>query len=149
MLVPFSCRSYCHYLCISKPKPSGQLHTFKNIFRGFSKGVIRYRIRIDRRKDLYEDQAKISKSSFNWQVGIGVAKQGETGRIDGGGGTTIAGGRAILAGYSIGPRIIINNNVPYIVKLNNGSSAQAPIGFVEKAAIVAAVAAQIGSATRP
>lgn len=50
-----------------------------------------------------------------------------------------AEGRAGLLGYKLtrGP-IFVTNNVPYIQKLNEGSSQQAPAGFVQ-AAIQAAV----------
>lgn len=43
-------------------------------------------------------------------------------------------GRAALAGYKLtrGP-IFVTNNVPYIQKLNEGSSQQAPAGFVQMA----------------
>lgn len=42
-------------------------------------------------------------------------------------------GKAELAGYKLtkGP-IFVTNNVPYIQKLNEGSSAQAPSGFVQQ-----------------
>ncbi len=45
-----------------------------------------------------------------------------------------------LLGYKLllGP-VFITNNVPYILKLNDGHSGQAPVGFVQ-AAITAAVA---------
>ncbi len=80
----------------------------------------------------------------NWQVGIGVERTGESGRIDGSGATTLSNGRATLIGYSLGQRVIITNNVPYIGDLNNGSSTQAPVGFVEKAAQAAVIQSQLG-----
>jgi len=45
-----------------------------------------------------------------------------------------AEGRNALRGYKLtrGP-IFVSNNVPYIQKLNEGSSAQAPAGFVQMA----------------
>ncbi len=80
----------------------------------------------------------------NWQVGISTEKEGETNQIDSVGASTISNGRAILAGYKLGQRVIINNNVPYIVPLNSGSSTQAPAGFVEKAVAVAVRKSQEG-----
>jgi hypothetical protein len=43
--------------------------------------------------------------------------------------------REEISKYEIGThrRIVISNNVPYIETLNNGHSAQAPSGFIEKA----------------
>jgi hypothetical protein len=43
-----------------------------------------------------------------------------------------------IAAYKLGPIIYESNNVPYIEKLNDGSSAQAPSAFVQ-AAILRAV----------
>lgn len=40
---------------------------------------------------------------------------------------------AVISGYTSGQTIHIANNLPYIQKLNSGSSAQAPAAFVEKA----------------
>ena len=42
-------------------------------------------------------------------------------------------GLAVAAQYQFGQSIFISNNLPYIVKLNEGSSTQAPAGFVEAA----------------
>ncbi len=43
--------------------------------------------------------------------------------------------RGILAilGYKLGPSIFISNNVPYIKKLNAGSSSKAPSAFIQGA----------------
>lgn len=47
---------------------------------------------------------------------------------------SIADGRANIDGYKPGSRVIlITNNLPYIQRLNEGWSAQAPAGFVELA----------------
>ncbi len=39
----------------------------------------------------------------------------------------------ILAGKYRGGRLFLSNNVPYISRLNDGSSGQAPAGFVQAA----------------
>lgn len=39
----------------------------------------------------------------------------------------------ILAFYKLPANVFISNNVPYIMKLNEGSSTQAPAGFVQNA----------------
>lgn len=43
--------------------------------------------------------------------------------------------RAVIAGYTIAsnPAIFISNNLPYIGRLNDGWSSQAPANFVEQA----------------
>lgn len=40
---------------------------------------------------------------------------------------------AVISGYTSGQEIHITNNLPYIQRLNDGFSPQAPAGFVEKA----------------
>lgn len=49
-----------------------------------------------------------------------------------------AGVLKVAAGYTLGPPIYETNNVPYIGRLNNGSSQKAPAAFIQ-AAIVRAV----------
>ena len=72
----------------------------------------------------------------NWQPSIGDPITSETGNTDKGGGTTIAKGNGLFARYEFGKKIFISNNVPYIQRLNEGHSQQAPAGFVQKAIIV-------------
>jgi len=76
-------------------------------------------------------------ASANWIPYIGSPsratagerpKQGTASRAD-----QEAGSSRVAAGYKRGQTITIANNVPYIVTLNEGSSAQAPSGFVQKA----------------
>jgi len=80
------------------------------------------------------------RARTNWLVGIGGAKNEvvESAGTDGG----IAGKVAKLKNTQTkqGQDIHITNNLPYIVRLNEGHSAQAPAGFVEQA-IAAAVEA--------
>ena len=47
--------------------------------------------------------------------------------------TTIASPEAALGPVKFGDTVYISNNLPYIVPLNNGSSTQAPEGFVQMA----------------
>ena len=44
-----------------------------------------------------------------------------------------ANGQIAILGYELGPSIHISNNVPYIKKLNSGTSAQAPAAFIQSA----------------
>ncbi len=74
------------------------------------------------------------RARFNWQTAIGVQLTGVLEDVDPSGVKTIDRGKDALANYQLGPEIIITNNVPYIERLNNGHSTQAPAGFVEKAA---------------
>lgn len=49
---------------------------------------------------------------------------------------TIDRAKQVLATKKPGQRIFITNNLPYIRRLNDGYSAQAPAGFVERAVLI-------------
>jgi hypothetical protein len=65
-----------------------------------------------------------------WQVGAGIAPQGESNRLDPGGGGTIGAGLSKVRSARPGQTVFISNNVDYIGFLNQGSSSQAPANFV-------------------
>jgi hypothetical protein len=71
-----------------------------------------------------------------WQVGLGSAPSGQTGRLDTEGDETINAGVTRLKQYNILRHfnLHVTNNVDYMTKLNGGSSIQAPPGFIEEAA---------------
>lgn len=76
----------------------------------------------------------------NWNVSIGTPSDEVKGVAGKGPGEAGAGQEAIadgsrqIASFNIARRrIIVQNNVPYIVPLNNGHSTQAPVNFVQKA----------------
>lgn len=77
----------------------------------------------------------------NWQVSLGAAV---TGTLPGpstpeaGATEAIEQGREAALQWKVGKGgIFIANNLPYIVPLNNGSSAQAPEGMTEDALLAA------------
>ena len=84
----------------------------------------------------------------NWQVSLGQPKTnvisayapgdklgvGEQANAAG----ALDQGRAAVAGRQEGQDVYIANNIPYIGKLNDGSSAQAPVNFVEQAVLAGA-----------
>lgn len=49
---------------------------------------------------------------------------------------TINNAKAVLKNKKPGQAIFITNNLPYIKRLNDGYSAQAPAGFVERAVLI-------------
>lgn len=74
-------------------------------------------------------------AASNWIASIGFAREGAVGSKDA---VSFAAQKLSLAsiatGYDISKgEIHITNNVPYIVKLNMGTSRQAPKMFVERA----------------
>ena len=83
------------------------------------------------------------KARSNWRVGVGNSPStqlepfspGEKLGIGEGANAraAIEAGKATIETRKPGQTIYINNNVPYIGKLNEGSSAQAPAMFVEQA----------------
>jgi hypothetical protein len=79
----------------------------------------------------------------NWQISENVPVATETGNIDPDGRATIKDGERKIQTIRLGNDIVIQNNVPYIVALNEGKpegtkhSEQAPIGFVENSVAVA------------
>ncbi|HEC1650059.1 TPA: hypothetical protein R1156_001977 [Yersinia enterocolitica] len=67
----------------------------------------------------------------NWQVGLDIQPDGETGRIDKSGNMTMAVGNYMLEQFKVGTKVIyFTNNVPYAYRLEFGHSSQAPNGMV-------------------
>ncbi|AJJ18044.1 hypothetical protein ACX1H4_14000 [Yersinia enterocolitica] len=67
----------------------------------------------------------------NWQVGLDVQPDGETGRIDKSGNMTMAVGNYMLEQFKVGTKAIyFTNNVPYAYRLEFGHSSQAPNGMI-------------------
>lgn len=78
----------------------------------------------------------------NWNVALDDSADGPTpAHAPGKGGSTgaantraaIAAGTAVIDRTKFWQDIYITNNLPYIAKLNEGSSSQAPAGFVQTA----------------
>ena len=93
-------------------------------------------------------------ASANWVPSIGRSFEGTAGTAEQARARRVSTGQAeqglaaVITRYRLrqGP-VFISNNVPYIGVLNDGSSAQAPAGFVQKA-IAEAVRAVILSPPR-
>lgn len=82
------------------------------------------------------------RARSNWQVGLNQEPEGvREPYVEGKEGSTggpnaqaaIDEARREISKYKRGQEINITNNLPYIERLNNGHSAQAPAGFVQKA----------------
>jgi len=81
---------------------------------------------------------KTGKARANWNASFDSPDSQVKEKFDKTGSATVAENSAIIASNTKEFRdIYISNNVPYIEPLNNGSSAQAPAGFVEKAVAIA------------
>lgn len=76
------------------------------------------------------------QSSANWKTAIGAPDlSADLGPNSRGGQHSIDEAKKALASLAIGQTVYITNNLPYIVTLNSGYSAQAPAGFVETAIV--------------
>lgn len=73
---------------------------------------------------------------LNWQVSIDAATDVELPGIDASGSTAIANGIATARTAKITNVVYIVNNVPYIGRLNDGHSTQAPVGFIDAAVTI-------------
>lgn len=105
------------------------------------------------RELVYVTPVDTSAALSNWQVGIGEPPRSELPPYyPGSKGSTrgssaqaaFSEGVAEMARKKPGEKIYISNNSPYIRELNDGSSRQAPAGFVERAEIVGKNAAKQG-----
>lgn len=84
-----------------------------------------------------------SQAKSRWQAGLGVAPDAVYGPFFPGSHGSTAGpsseaainaGRVVIMRAQPGQTIFVGNNVPYINRLNNGYSKQAPANFVQRAA---------------
>lgn len=92
-----------------------------------------------------------SRARSNWLVSCGEPRDDTIEPyVPGKGGSSAAAssqaaleqGKQEIEASPVGATIYISNNLPYITKLNEGWSRQAPSGFVEKAIEEAAVAVE-------
>ncbi|RTL04578.1 hypothetical protein EKK58_10260 [Candidatus Dependentiae bacterium] len=75
------------------------------------------------------------RARSNWIPSLDkpVTKELKKESYDKTGGEAIAAAQSVAAGIKFGSDVYISNNLPYINRLNQGHSQQAPAGFVEKA----------------
>jgi hypothetical protein len=69
------------------------------------------------------------RARSNWQAAIGRPKRSVIERRSVA--ATIAEAKGVVEGYKEGDTIYLSNNLPYIRRLNDGWSAQAPKSFVQ------------------
>jgi hypothetical protein len=73
------------------------------------------------------------RARANWLPSLNVAITSVTDAVDKSGSGAIAKLSSVMSNFKLGDDVYISNNLPYIGRLNDGYSKQAPIGFVEKA----------------
>lgn len=131
-----------------------QMSDLKGILNKAGRSVVANADRLVRRCALATDAAVViatpvdtGRARSNWQVEIGQAASGQVAALDKSGQSAIQAGKSVIQAYKGGSSINLTNNLPYIERLNNGWSAQAPAGFVEKAVQVG-VAAIVSEAAK-
>lgn len=94
---------------------------------------------------VFQTPVDSSQALSNWQVALNnpsddkippyfPGEKGSTQRASASAALTSA--KAVLAGKKPGDKIYISNTFPYINRLNEGYSGQAPSGFVERAVLI-------------
>lgn len=68
------------------------------------------------------------RARANWFASINIPRSDTTESTDRDSSNTV---QAVLGEYNLGDTIFITNNLPYIQRLNDGWSTQAPAGFVD------------------
>lgn len=86
------------------------------------------------------------RARANWQVSVDAPITEQVESTDANG--ALQRNVQVIRDYRSGP-IILQNNVPYIGRLNDGWSAQAPAGFVERALQAAANAVTKAKVVKP
>ena len=101
--------------------------------------VIRETALVALRTVVFATPVDTGRARGNWQVTLDGPETRQLETLDKNGGATVSRGTQIIRGSRRRSdtnfrRIYIQNNLPYIGPLNNGSSIQAAAGFVERAA---------------
>ena len=73
------------------------------------------------------------RARSNWQANLGGSASGEVEATTAG--QALNRNKSVVTGSMPQQAIHLTNNLPYIGRLNEGYSAQAPAGFVEKAVL--------------
>lgn len=101
----------------------------------------------------YSTPVDESTAISNWVVALGAPSRAEVpahyrgahgSTYSSSAGQTIADAKKVLASKQPGQAIYISNNTQYIRYLNDGSSAQAPAGFIERAELLGRKMAELG-----
>jgi hypothetical protein len=97
---------------------------------------------------IYKTPVDTGRARANWQVAIGTPAAGTVEIDDKSGNATVSKATAKSAGFKAGDTIYLANNLPYIRRLEDGYSQQAPAGMVtltvqEFAAVVKAIGVEI------
>jgi hypothetical protein len=97
---------------------------------------------------IYKTPVDTGRARANWQVSIGTRPSGTVEIDDKSGNATVSQATAKSAGFKAGDTIYLANNLPYIRRLEDGYSQQAPAGMVtltvqEFAAVVKAIGVEI------
>jgi len=88
---------------------------------------------------VYDTPVLTGAARGNWYPTINArSTAGDTAVTDKDGGSTVSRTAGILSAFKLGQTIWLTNNLPYILGLENGTSAKAPNGMVEHNVLAAA-----------
>lgn len=136
--------------------PTGDLHSFAERMRQYGERVERNATVIKRKVALAVDAEVVvqtpvdtGRARSNWQASLNAPAAGTIEAYAPGKGGNTAGpntqaaldqAKSVIAGAGQESEINITNNLPYIARLNDGWSAQAPAGYV-RAGVLAGIRA--------
>lgn len=98
-----------------------------NLEKEFNNAIVKVAFDIDRRI-VNRTPVDTGRAKGNWIASVGTPdkRQLKVGEQD-----SISQAKSVLSGLKIVDKIIIQNNLPYIQRLNNGWSLQAPPGYIQ------------------
>ncbi len=105
--------------------------------------LVKAAARTANRKVVMATPVDSAQARANWRAGVGVPATEAINAKDRGGAATIARNNAEIAKRIPGQNVSIANNLTYVLRLDAGSSTQAPAGFAKRAADRAALEAGI------
>jgi hypothetical protein len=111
--------------------------SFEDDLRNFESNTARKMTRIARKvvlelfkRVIYKTPVDTGRARSNWQVTIGTTASGTVEIDDKNGAATMSKAVADSRGFKAGDTIYLTNNLPYIRRLEEGWSRQAPAGMV-------------------
>ena len=123
-----------------KPMATNDLRGFSQRVRLQGKAIEDNATRLLRRTASAIDSAVVlatpvatGRARANWHAEINSASLAVTTDVSPSGSEAITAAKPIIDKAQAGDTVHITNNLPYIGRLNDGWSAQAPAGFVEEA----------------
>ena len=98
-----------------------------NLEKQFNDSIVKVALDIDRRV-VNRTPVDTGRAKGNWIASVGIP---DTRQLKVGGQDSISQAKSTLSNFKGFKKIIIQNNLPYIQRLNDGWSLQAPPGYIQ------------------